>query len=621
MTGMGAGAPIQGRLGAVRPGRPLSRGRGSAFWATSYATILILVLGTGCTVVGTAPPAPPAPVAVDAPALEGEVRDAAAEGEVARLLAEGAQRLAEGDPGTARARAMEVESRFPTVRGSSRALLLRGRAGLAMGDHSEAVESAERYLGVVGPADPEAPRAQLLVAEARLEGGLGGGVEALFQLPVEAPSSVRDDALVRARRLASELEDPPLRDLVAEAPAHPWLLPVFQVELGARRTMVGDTQVGRELAERALVLEPATPERERARSVIDGDLTPTGAVTGSLGVLLSPSGPPTLQQLSQQLQEGVEVALLAADVRGGIRLLNEDDGGSAGQAANAYSRLEGGSPLGIVGPLTEPAMEEALRRRTRDLPMISPTAPLMGSEFRGAYSLAGPDPEAPRALARIALAQGIRDVVIFHPREQAEEREAAWFREVFEGGGGRVSRTLTYLPGTTSFDEPMREVVRVRPRGLVLFLPPDDVELVAPQIAYYGVDDLEDLTILGGASFSSEGVLGAVPTRHTDGLLTVAPHVGAGYGPLWVDFVEDYEEHFRRTLRSPVPGLGYDAARLLLEGARLGGGSAPEEVLLGLSRIQDFAGATGTFSVREGRIVRRYFPVRIENRMRIPLDF
>lgn len=570
--------------------------------------------------VGVGPEAPPAVEAVDAPALDAEIRDAAAEAEVARLLAEGFRRLDEGDPGTARARALEVESRFPSARGSSRALLLRGSAAMATGNHAEALETAERYVELVGPAEEERPRALLLAAEARLEGNLGGGVEALFQIPAGALPPVRNQALDRARSVAGGLEDPALRDLVDEAPRHPWLLPVFQVELGARRTLLGDLEAGRRLAEGALALEPADPEAERARAVLEGEVAPAGAVAGNMGVLLSPSGPPTLRQLSEQLRNGIEVALLETGVRGRVRLVSEDDGGSAGRAADAFSRLQDGNVLGVVGPLTEPAMAEALRRRTRDIPLISPTAPLLHEDGRGAYSLAGLDPEAPRMLARLALSQGIRDVVMLHPRDQVEEQDAAWFRTAFEAGGGRVSRTLTYTPGTTSFEEPLREVARLRPRGLVLLLPPEDVELLAPQVAFYGVDDLEDLVVLGGVSFSSESVLGSVPTRHTDGVLTVAPHVGEGYGPLWSQFVGAYEEHFRRTLRSPVPALGYDAARLLLEGARLGGGGSPPEVVAGLARIQGFQGATGTFSVRDGRLVRHYTPVRIENRMRVPLD-
>ncbi len=600
---------------AVGPNRARP-GRMAGIWVVLPS----LLLSGGCTLVGTAPPPPPPPETVDAVALEGEVPDAAAEAQVARLLAEGSERLAAGDPGTARARAVEVESRFPTTRGSSRALLLRADAALALDEPGEALEAAERYLALAPTGDSQIPLARLVAAEARFDGGLGGGVEALFRVSEAADGAVQERALRRARAVAGDLEDPSLRDLVAEAPTHGWLLPVFQVELASRRALVGDQAVGRELAERALALAPAETEAERARAVLGGEVVATGAVSGTLGTLLSPSGPPTLRQLSEQLRDGVEVALLAPEFRGGVRLLGEDDGGSPGQASGALGRLEGNSPLGIVGPLTEPAMESALRGRSRDLPVISPTAPLLRTDFRGAYSLAGPDPEAPRALARLALDQGVREAVLLHPRDPTEEQEAQWFRQAFQDGGGRVTGTVTYVPGTTSLAQPMREVLALRPRALVLLLPPEDVEIVAPQVAFFGVDDLEGLLLLGSPAFSSEGVLSSVPTRHTEGVLSVAPHVGEGYGPLWESFVGAYEEHFRRTLRSPIPALGYDAARLLLEGARLGGGSAPEDVLTGLTRIQDFQGATGTFSVRDGRLVRRYVPVRIENRTRVPLD-
>jgi len=626
-SGLRAGRPFQGRPGAHAPGRPWSYAatepRSERRLLRLFAGVTFaLLLGIGCVPVGggNGGITPPGVVSLDAPALEREVRDGAAEATVARLISEGFSGLESGDRGTARARAVEVETRYASTRGSSRALLLRAMTALQEGNSAEAESAATQYLQRVGPSDPQAARAHLVVAEARIDGRMGRGIESLFAVPQEAPSDVRSAALERGRSVAAEMEEPELRDLVEEAPEHRWLLPVFQVELGERRALMGDTEAGEAWAERALELDPSSTEADRARAVLEGDILGGSSLAGTLGVLLSPSGPPSLQQLSQQVQEGVEVALLAPGVRGGIRLVTEDDGGSPGRTAEAFGRLSGADPFAIVGLLTESALDVGVRSRTRSLPLISPTATLFGAPAPGIYSLAGVDPEAPRALARLVLSQGIRQVTLLHPRDPAEELEAEWFRQTYQAGGGTVVQTLTYSPGTTFFEETMRQITRRPPAGLVLLLPPGDVGVVTPQIAFYGVDDLPGIRIFGSASFSSESVLSTVPPRHTDGVFAVSPHVGAGYGPLWEVFIRDYEEHFQRTLRSPIPALGWDAARILLQGARLGGGTSPEQVLRGMERIRDFPGATGTFSVREGRVVRQFQPVRLENRIRIPLD-
>lgn len=571
-----------------------------------------------CARVAAPPGAAPASDVADAPALQPGTPDAEADREAARLLAEGEARLEADDASGARAVAADVEQRLARARGSSRALWLRARAEGRLGEWAAAERAATAYLDVVSTEDPFRPAALLLRAEMRLEGDLGGGVEALFDVPGGAPQDVRDATLERARRVATALNDPVLRDLVAEAPRHPWLLPVFQVELGVRRALVGDRVAARNLGGDALALEPAGPEAERARALRAGEEVARGEVSGILGAILSPSGSPTVEQLSQEIREGIEVALLEEGVRGGVSLRTEDDAGVASGAASALRRLEDGRVLGVIGPLTDSGVAAALEARTSPAPLLSPTARTVPAGTDGVFLLTGVDPEASRALARLARMEGIRDVVVLHRADREEEQEAAWFREAFEASGGRVVRTLSFAPGRTSFDGPLREVAGIRPQGLVLFVPPESAELLAPQMAYLREDEF-GIVMLGGASWGSDAVLRALPAARTDGILTVVPHVGDGFGPGWDRFVGMYEEHFRRTLRSPVPALGYDAAMLLLEAARRGGATSPAEVRRGLESIQGYPGATGTFSVVDGRLVRVYHPVRIQNRTRVPM--
>jgi hypothetical protein len=110
-----------------------------------------------------------------------------------------------------------------------------------------------------------------------------------------------------------------------------------------------------------------------------------------------------------------------------------------------------------------------------------------------------------------------------------------------------------------------------------------------------------------------------VPSRHTAGMRTVTAHLGDGFGPAWSLFVQAYEAHFQRTLRSPAPALGWDAARILLEAARLGDGT-PEGLALGLREIRGLEGATGHFFWTHGQISRRFVPVEILDRTLHPID-
>jgi ABC-type branched-subunit amino acid transport system substrate-binding protein len=589
-------------------------------FALGFMLALVGSMGAGCTLVGTTPAPPPVPAAAPGPPIADGASDAARDRAVAELLADGESRLAQGDASGALSLAREVSSRFPEARGSSSAFWLEARAEAALDAWSAAESAAARYIALVGPEAFDAPAAQVLRARVRFRGEMEGPVEALFAVPEPSPESVRQEARELGREIAGSFDDRTLRDLLDEAPAHSWLLPVFLVELGERRLIVGDVTGGTALARRALDMEPGAAERERAEGIISGEVAGTGTrVAGVLSALLSETGSPGMEQISRLIRDGIEVALLDEDYRGGVRLAVSDDGGSPSRSGEALRAAEGSVPLGIVGPLSEAGLAEAARVRGSRVPLISPTSRLIPEGVEGVYSIAAVDPEAFRVLADMIWNDGNRQVVVFHSRQQEEEAELRWFREAFESRGGQVLRTFSYSPGATTFEEPLRAIASMRPRALLILVPPEDLELVAPQLDFYGVTEGSDLRIYGNAAWTLEGVLQGLPTRHTDGVRTVSSHVGDGFGPEWRRFVNAYESHFQRTLRNPAPGLGWDAARILLHAASIAG-NRPEDVARGITQIRDFPGATGTFSYRNGWLSRSYTPVRIENRALLPLD-
>lgn len=582
---------------------------------------LALVLLTACTAVGTGEREPvPVPVP-EGPALMDGPRDMDEARAAARLMAEGEALLRDDDAEGARERAVEAAERYPTAVGSARALWLQARADRRLERWDEAEEAVSRYLDLAPADDPIRDEVSLMRARIRWEGELGGEVEALFAVPQGSRSRFLEEAQALAFEVAQEMETPLLRDLIREAPRHPHVLPAFLVELAIREYMTGNQERGREFASRALGMSPTGDIETRARDVLEGRFEATGVVSVVLGALLPESSSPALQELAARVRDGVELAVSLATERdrGAVRFLPMDDQGEAHEVSRGVRLLESQGALGIIGPVLEPLLEEAVRSRSTQVPIISPTARSVPGTEAGVYSLAAAEPGPPRMLARMALSREVETAVVFHPSSPDMFAQAWWFQEAFEAGGGRVLRAVTYLPRTTSFEGPLGQVVEAEPDALILFLPPEDVEMIAPQIAYWGVDDLEDLIILGNESWSSPQVLDAVPTRHTNGVLTVSSReMNGDYGPGWSEFVEAYEAHFMRGLRSPVAALGYDAARLLMEAARSSDGT-PEGMVRSLERIRDFPGATGLLSVVDGRIQRAYLPVEIQNRRLVPV--
>jgi ABC-type branched-subunit amino acid transport system substrate-binding protein len=581
-------------------------------WA---AVVWLAVSAVGCTLGEAPPPAPPAPptAALEGPALaaDGAEVSEARRSEASRVLADAERALDAGNHSLALELSLRVEEDLANVPGTSRALLVRARAYAGMGAWDEAEATAERYLSLFAPEDEGRAEAALLLAETRVDARHPGDVEALFGVPADAPSSVLERAEELAIRVAGDLDLAALREVVEQAPTHPRILPPFLTELAVRRTLMGEQTEGRALAERALELEPGEEVAERARRVSEGRIDELGGEVVVLGALLSEGGPPMLRQLSAEIRDGIEVALIEAEESGTVvRFELLDDEGSEARVAELVARLEAEGASGFIGPLADPAVAAAARARMGVTPVLSPMARVVPGDA-GVFSLTGVDPSASRVLAEAALTVGVRDVVVMHPSTPEMEQEAQHFRRAFEDAGGLVRRTLAYPPGTTSFQEPFQEVIRQEPAGLVLLLSPEDVDLVAPQVAFFGVDDME-ITILGNEAWASESVLQTVATRHTDGVVTVTSRGSEGeFGPRWDEFVERYEAHFQRTLRSPVAALGYDAARLLIFAASQGDGT-PEGTARVLETIRDFPGATGVLEVVEGRIQRSFRPVRID---------
>jgi ABC-type branched-subunit amino acid transport system substrate-binding protein len=584
----------------------------------------VFLWAAGCTLAGppaAAGPLVPSPV-VDAPALTEGSSTPAQDRRAAEQLTEAEARLNSGDAAGALELAREVALALPMARGSSRALWVQARAEAALGRWSEAQTAADQYVLRVPSSDAFSAGARLLSIEARFQLGRSGAFEALWDVSPSSPSGLRDGALALARVWIERLEDPALRDLIAEAPTHPWLTPVALTEFATRRFLVGDGAAAQASATEALALSPDATERSTLSQILDGTLPrPTGIVQGVVGAILSSSGPPSFQALSRDLQDGIELALMAEGIRGGVRLELADDAGTAGRAGGAWAQVEGGRPFALIGPLTESTLAEVVRLRQSAVPILSPTARLVPEGARRVFTLSGPDPEAMRVLATMVLGSGVREVILIHTADPEEDLEAEWFKARFEAGGGRILRTLTYPSGSLNLDAPLATAGAARPQGVVLLAPPEDVERLAPLLPFHGLDPSAAgarTLVFGNASWASIPVLEAVSPRFLEGIRTVTPHVGEGYGPEWDRFRVLYEAQFQRTLRTPFPALGWDAAQLLFQAAA-SVGATPDEVARGLERIAEFSGATGVFTYQEGRLTRRYYPVRIESGARVPL--
>lgn len=581
-----------------------------------------MAVGVAACGVAPAPEAGPTTPARTLPSIESGEASSGVAAESSRILQDARRALEADSAETALALSRRVVEEFPRAPGSSEALWIEARAADVLGEPESAARAAEGFRELLPEGHPLAAEALVLQGRALVAADRAEeGVVALFGIPASAEASVREEALDAVRDGASRMAFLALESLVVEETPPEWspLLAPILAEYALGLYTRDRVDEARRMAERALDLETGGEEAELARSIVEGNVTVDRRSAVLLGALLPSSGSPTEQQYATLIRQGIEARLESAESREIVaaRLEVRDDSGSVNRATLSLSQLVELGSVGVIGPLGNQTLAAAAESRDRPIPIISPTAQEIPPDAEAVYSLNGRDPGAALALARYASSRNVRSVVIVHAGTPKHTFEAQTFSEEFQRLGGSVLREVSYPPGSTFFEEPLRTVQDLLPDALVLPVPVGDIQLVAPQLTYFGLDTL-GVRVLGTEEWGEPDVVSSVEPRHLNGVVVATPRPPGGEMPGWSRFVSEYESAHRQTLRSRVPALGYDAAGLLLE-AVARGAREPEEVPRALAEVRGFEGATGFLSVEDGRIVRRYHLMRLRNRETIPV--
>lgn len=581
------------------------------------AVLLLWVLamaGVRCTPVGV-PTTRPAPEGASLPPIERGGLSTGQSQEAARLLEAAKDSLGLGLPVAALDLAQRVIRGYPRAPGSSEALWVLARAAGSLRRAPEAAEAAARYAELLTADHPAYPGVLLFEARSWTEAGVpSGAASTLLLLPPATPDSILQPARELFREVADEVPPQELADLLEEAPL---TSPLFG--LGAAHAAAGFYVYGAKTeAERwaRSALETSLPSAEEAlvRGVLGGTLEETLRTPVVLGAVLPRSGvSPGLQEYAESIYEGIQVAVEEFQplLSRPVQLEVADDQGEAEGGRSSVRDLEAAGAMGIVGPLTPAVLAGAAAARERGLVMISPSAFLPAEDAAGVLSLSGPDLAGSRLVARYAWDLGIERVVVLRPRTEKSGEDARAFTDAFGELGGTIPREIVYDSGATFFQAEFTEVASLLPDGLFLPLEPADIQVLAPQFTFYGLDTL-GIQLLGTSGWTEDAVVLDVDSRHTDGVIAATSRLRQGDMEGAARFKAGYEDLFQKTLRSDVPALGYDAAALLLT-ALENRPRTPEELQAALSQIRDFPGATGRLSLENGRIVREPHLIRIQN--------
>ena len=606
--------------------------------------LLALTLPLWAACQGPSAPAAAAAPRFEDPVLERGSLSATREARAAELFHQAREALEAGASSDARALAFQVVEVYPQAPVSGLALFTYARASLEVGALDEADTAAGRFAALLAPGDPRVGEARLLQADVQARrGDQAARLSRLLAVDGHASSEAASRAVNGAREAAARLEIAELESVLSQVDAEAVARPVVLARYAALLQAWERTDEAARTAREALDAGVRGTDSLTAVAVLAGETRPEWgegprARTLTLATVLPTGGSPAFRDFALSVAEGIEVA--AATYLDGITVTLEarDDQGEPALAAAAVAELEAGAALGAVGFLERGALEAAADRRTGTFPLVSPTARVARGE--GTYTLSGADPQGAAAVARYAAREGFTRVAMIHSRSAESVEEADAFEAALRGLGIPLVGRFSFEAGATYFQEQVRgaqEALRgaeiralglgpddtlhvevLEPVALFVPVPAEDVELLAPQLTFFGLDTLA-IRILGTGGWTDAQTLETVDDRHTTGVVATA-HVSGGPGsPGYARFKEAYEGYFRRSLVSPVPALGYDAALLLLEGAREGPRTR-EQLHAAMERVRSLEGATGTFSVVGGKVMPSTRVVRIEHGILIPTN-
>lgn len=577
--------------------------------------LAFVVLATGCATVSTSSEgvvdAAAAPSLEDGSPTSTDIRRARERADSAEAL------LNRGDLAEAERFADEVVRTLPATPASIDAALVLGRLAIEQGRPEAALSAAARVLTRLPAGDARRAGAERLRFAAL--GSAGRNVEALRSLLMTEPSLFAADSALydEVRAGVQALSRAQLEAVLESVPIGQPLLAPVQVAYARVLRLANRDDEARRFARAALAAGARDADVADAQAILEGRPLPAEGVI-ELAALLPLSGSPAMQRVARELAEGIEAAIEASSLEAAsVRLSVLDDGGDAELAAGLLRSLAGGGTLAVIGPLDGLALGEAARARSGALPLVSPTAWQLPEGESDVFSLAADDRDGAEALANWAIEAGLTQVVVMHPGQGPGSLEARYFEQRFLALGGSVLRSLTYDPGATFFREQMETIRGLRPEALVLTTPPEDVQALASQAAFFALDTLQiQLAATGG--WADPGVIADVDPRVLDGVVVAAP-IEAPSDEGRGRFVSAYEARFQRTLTRPdVAALGYDAASIVLQTIEAGA-RTPEAVAMALRGVQGLPGATGVFSVVEGSVSRTHEVVCLAAGRRLPM--
>lgn len=392
------------------------------------------------------------------------------------------------------------------------------------------------------------------------------------------------------------------------------------LQLGWRALAADQKDRARQWAASAMQAPIGFAYREEALA-LQSQLSDPTQLQRAIGVLLPLSG--RYAAFGERVKKGIELAMEAFRPNIPVRLIFRDTAGDETIAAQQVAELAiSDRVMGIIGPLVGNAAEGAAVRANQERTPLLTMSQREGLAAASLYVFRNSLTAElqVRTLVDYAMEErGLSTFGIMYPKTRQGENFAVLFQDEVWRRGGEIVATQGYQTEQTDFRHQVRllqgldpgasdeeensadsessgdagEEKKTPPPFEALFVPDysDKISLIAPQVAFYG---LEDIQLLGTNGWN-DTELPRLARQFVEGaVFTDSFFLHSSY-PFVQEFVADY---FNRFGEEPtiLEAQGYDIAGImltLLNDSRI---TSREDLRRALSQLQNFPGVTGATS-------------------------
>ncbi len=388
------------------------------------------------------------------------------------------------------------------------------------------------------------------------------------------------------------------------------------LQLGWRALAAGQKELAQEWVSAAMTAPAGFAYHEEALA-LQSQLTDPTQLQRAIGVLLPLTG--RYAAFGQRVQRGMELALQTFRPHIPVRFIFRDTAGDETVAAQQVAELAiSDRVMGIAGPLVGNAAVGATRRANQErtpLLTMSQKEGLAASSLYVFRNSLTPQLQV-RALVDYAMEDlGFTEFGIMNPETRQGENFAEIFRDEIMRRGGEIIAEQSYLTDQTDFryqvrllqgldpnapDEEDQEKDPNDPEELfeeeelppfeALFVPDyaDRISLIAPQLAFYG---LEGVQLLGPNGWN-DAELPRLTRQFVEGAVFTDGFFRHSTYPFVQEFVERYFNQYNEE-PTILEAQGYDIAGIMLTLLNDSRVSTREDLRRALAQMQNYPGVTG----------------------------